>query len=144
MLHFFLNLLSQVEIYKKYVLVSLLATGSGPILPKYTSQLVQRHVKNLCALYDQLATVVCCEQNALSTFYNLGLVQYATHSPTEFSKAIDDNIEKIREDGNEGLVRQCLKSLSTGNIKRLTQVCVSLVDHASFFVCHGRRMSPCL
>jgi len=104
-----------VEIYKKYVLVSLLATGSGPILPKYTSQLVQRHVKNLCALYDQLATV------------------YATHSPTEFSKAIDDNIEKIREDGNEGLVRQCLKSLSTGNIKRLTQtyVTLSLEDIAS-------------
>lgn len=46
---------------------------------------------------------------------------------------MEENIDKIREDGNEGLVKQCLSSLSTGNIKRLTQtyVTLSLEDIAS-------------
>lgn len=104
-----------VEIYKKHVLVSLLAFGSAPVLPKYTSQMVQRHVKNLCTIYDQLATV------------------YATHSASDFAKAMEDNSEKITQDGNDGLVKQCLASLSSGNIKRLTQtyVTLSLEDIAS-------------
>jgi len=103
-----------VELYKKYVLASLLATGSAPVLPKYTSQLVQRHVKNLCSMYDALATA------------------YATNSRTQLQKAVDDNIEKIRGDGNEGLVKQCLAKMTTGNVARLTQtyVTLSLVDIA--------------
>jgi len=104
-----------VEIYKKYVLVSLLAFGTPPTLPKYTPQIVQRHVKSLCPHYDAIATV------------------YATHSSAEFQKSIDSNSEKLTEDGNIGIVKQCLKSLSTGNIARLTQtyVTLSLEDIAS-------------
>jgi len=97
-----------VEAYKKYVLVSLLACGSLPLLPKYTSQLVQRHVKNLCAKYESLATV------------------YATHSSSDFAQAIEESLELLRADGNEGLAKQCLQSLSTGNIARLTQTYVTL------------------
>jgi len=44
-----------VESYKKYVLVSLLHTGQVAPVPKYTSSIVQRHLKSTCPQYQEFA-----------------------------------------------------------------------------------------
>jgi len=45
-----------VAAYKRYTLVSLIHQGAVTPFPKYTSSVVQRHVKQPCAAYTELAT----------------------------------------------------------------------------------------
>lgn len=45
-----------VAAYKRHTLVSLIHQGVVQPFPKYTSQVVQRHVKRPCAAYTELAT----------------------------------------------------------------------------------------
>lgn len=45
-----------VEIYKKYVLVSLIVHGEIIAMPKYTSSILQRMLKVACVAYQEIAT----------------------------------------------------------------------------------------
>lgn len=59
-----------VESYKKYILVSLILDGKFPSLPKYTSSIITRFVKNYSSPYKSLATA------------------YATHDSNEVASVI--------------------------------------------------------
>jgi len=97
-----------VESYKKFVLVSLILYGQVQPFPKYTSSVVQRHIKTTCLQYQELA-------NAYSTF-----------NSDELHKLADSHWEFFRKDGNAGLVKQVVQSLYHKNIKRHTQTYLTL------------------
>lgn len=60
------NVLSSmvVEGYKKMLLVTLITSGNAPVLPKYTSNSVSRHLKNYTSEYEALAT--SCQVRAVT------------------------------------------------------------------------------
>jgi COP9 signalosome complex subunit 3 len=97
-----------VESYKKYVLVSLLYQGSLKPVPKYTSSVVQRHLKGLCPQYQDFANA------------------YATNSTDEVHKVATQHAEVFTKDSNFGLVKQCIQDLYRRNIKRHTQTFLTL------------------
>jgi len=100
-----------VEAYKKFVLVSLIAHGQVVAIPKYTSSVVHRHIKNASAAYQELATA------------------YQTHSTEDVQKCIGSNAEVFQKDGNFGLAKQVLRALYNANIKRHTQTYLTLSLH---------------
>jgi len=97
-----------VEAFKKYILVSLILTGQLAPLPKYVSSVVHRHIKNICPQYQDLAA------------------SFSTYNAEEVLKCVTSNVELFKKDGNFGLVKQCIQSLSRNNIKRLTQTYLTL------------------
>lgn len=100
-----------VEAYKKFVLVSLIVHGQVAAIPKYTSSVVHRHIKNATAPYQELANA------------------YSTHSTEDVQKCIATCAETFQKDGNFGLAKQCLRALNNANIKRHTQTYLTLSLH---------------
>lgn len=97
-----------VECYKKYVLVSLLHTGQVAQLPKYTSSIVQRHLKGACPQYQEFANA------------------YGTNSTDEVHKVAAEHHDSFNKDNNFGLVKQCIQALYRSNIKRHTRTYLTL------------------
>jgi COP9 signalosome complex subunit 3 len=98
----------QVESYRKYVLASLLSTGSVESAPRYANPQLLRHLKQLSQPYDELATA------------------YGTNSTDDVHKCAEANHEVFRKDSNFGLVKQVIKSLYRRNIQRLTKTYLTL------------------
>jgi len=111
-----------VEAYKKYVLASLLATGQVDSVPRYTTNTLLRHIKQLCAPYDELATA------------------YSTHSTDDVHKCAETNHEVFNKDSNFGFVKQVASSLYRRNIQRLTKtyITLSVEDIAKTVKLHSR------
>lgn len=98
-----------VEAYKKYILVSLIYNGQfSTSLPKYTSSVAQRNLKNFCQPYIELAN------------------SYGTGNVDELDTTFQTNREKFESDNNLGLVKQAVSSLYKRNIQRLTQTYLTL------------------
>jgi COP9 signalosome complex subunit 3 len=97
-----------VEAYKRYVLASLLAHGQVESVPRYTTSALLRHLKQLCAPYDELATA------------------YQTHSTDDLHKCAEANHEAFVKDATMGLVKQVVQSLYRRNIQRLTMTYLTL------------------
>jgi len=97
-----------VECYKKYVLVSLLHAGQVAAVPKYTSSIVQRHLKGTCPQYQEFANA------------------YSTNSTDEVHKVAAEHHDAFQKDGNFGLVKQCIQALYRSNIKRHTRTYLTL------------------
>jgi COP9 signalosome complex subunit 3 len=97
-----------VECYKKYTLVSLLHSGSVKPVPKYTSPIVQRHLKSTCPAYQEFVNA------------------YGTNSTDEVHKVATQHVEVFQKDNNFGLVKQCIQALYRSNIKRHTQTYLTL------------------
>lgn len=97
-----------VESYKKYILISLILHGKIKSLPKYTSQIVTRHIKSHVPCYIELA-------NAYSTF-----------SIHRINAVISEFREQFSNDTNMGLVKQSVVSLYKKNIQRLIKTFLTL------------------
>ncbi|GMY13149.1 COP9 signalosome complex subunit 3 [Fagus crenata] len=98
-----------VEAYKKYILVSLIHHGQfSTSLPKYTSSVAQRNLKNFCQPYIELAN------------------SYSTGKIAELEVYVQTNGEKFESDNNLGLVNQVVSSMYKRNIQRLTQTYLTL------------------
>ncbi|XP_061363449.1 COP9 signalosome complex subunit 3 [Gastrolobium bilobum] len=98
-----------VEAYKKYVLVSLIRHGQfSTSLPKYSSSVAQRNLKNFCQPYIELAN------------------SYSTGKIAELEAYVKTNAEKFDSDNNLGLVKQVVSSMYKRNIQRLTQTYLTL------------------
>jgi len=97
-----------VECYKKYVLVSLLHQGTVKPVPKYTSSIVQRHLKGTCPAYQEFVNA------------------YGTNSTDEVHKIATQHHEIFLKDNNFGLIKQCIQALYRSNIKRHTQTYFTL------------------
>lgn len=96
------------ELYRKYVLLSLIVHGEVQTLPKYTANLVQRLIKNCCAEYHEIATAC------------------GTHEVTEVQAAVEKHKAVLQRDSNYGLAKQVLAAVYSRNIQRLTQTFVTL------------------
>ncbi|XP_004303998.1 PREDICTED: COP9 signalosome complex subunit 3 [Fragaria vesca subsp. vesca] len=98
-----------VEAYKKYILVSLIHNGQfSTSLPKYTSSVAQRNLKNICQPYIELAN------------------SYTTGKIADFETVAQKYQEKFDNDNNLGLVKQAISSMYKRNIQRLTQTYLTL------------------
>ncbi|XP_065826764.1 COP9 signalosome complex subunit 3-like [Oscarella lobularis] len=104
-----------LEAYKKYILVSLLLHGKVHALPRYTSGVVGRYLKPLCAPYNELTTA------------------YSTNSAAEVQKVVTKHKDAFIKDTNMGLVKQVVASRNRKNIQMLTKtfLTLSLADMAS-------------
>lgn len=97
-----------VESYKKYILVSLMLHGKIKSLPKYTSQVVTRNIKNLVPAYTELANA------------------YNTCNIHRINTVVNDHKDQFKNDTNMGLVKQCVASLYKKNVLRLTKTFLTL------------------
>ncbi|XP_019052832.1 PREDICTED: COP9 signalosome complex subunit 3-like isoform X2 [Nelumbo nucifera] len=98
-----------IEAYKKYCLVSLIDNGQfSTALPKYTSSVAQRSLKNFCQPYIDLAN------------------SYSSGKISELESCVETNKEKFESDNNLGLVKQVVSSLYKRNIQRLTLTYLTL------------------
>eukprot|EP00118_Oscarella_pearsei_P003851 m.16004 g.16004 ORF g.16004 m.16004 type:complete len:428 (+) comp26681_c0_seq1:26-1309(+) len=104
-----------LEAYKKYILVSLLLHGGVLTLPRYTSGVVGRYLKPMCAPYNELTTA------------------YGTNSTADVQKVVTKHKDVFTKDTNMGLVKQVIASRNRKNIQRLTKtfLTLSLTDMAS-------------
>lgn len=104
-----------LEAYKKYILVSLILHGKILNLPRYTSQVVNRYIKQLSLPYQELATA------------------YLTNNCEDLLHIIRKYQELFEREHNSGLVKQVLSFLYKKNIQRLTKtfLTLSLSDVAS-------------
>lgn len=105
-----------VACLKKYMLLSLMATGSVPTLPKHTSALVTRAIKSECGPYSDLARLCGQDKSAAE------LATFAQGKQREFE-----------QDGNVGLVRLAIEGQARRQIQKLTQtyLTLSLADIAA-------------
>ncbi|KAG6659680.1 hypothetical protein CIPAW_03G052200 [Carya illinoinensis] len=98
-----------VEAYKKYIMVSLIHHGQfSTSLPKYTSSVALRLLKNFCQPYIELEN------------------SYSTGKIAELEASIQTNREQFESDNNLGLVKQVASSMYKRNIQRLTQTYLTL------------------
>lgn len=97
-----------IESYKKYILISLILHGKVKVLPKYTSQIVTRHIKQMVTAYTDLA------------------LAYGTFSIHKVSLVISEHSEQYLNDTNMGLIKQVIASLYKKNIQRLTKTFLTL------------------
>ncbi|CAM9302951.1 unnamed protein product [Scytosiphon promiscuus] len=97
-----------VEGYKKMLLVSLITSGNAPVLPKYTSNVVTRNLKNHTSEYEALA--VCCQAGDIKGLKTAALA----------------GSEKFTKDGNAGLVKQAVSALTKRKILQLTHTYITL------------------
>ncbi|XP_010253393.1 PREDICTED: COP9 signalosome complex subunit 3-like isoform X3 [Nelumbo nucifera] len=77
-------------------------------LPKYTSSVAQRSLKNFCQPYIDLAN------------------SYSSGKISELESCVETNKEKFESDNNLGLVKQVVSSLYKRNIQRLTLTYLTL------------------
>ena len=117
-----------VEAYKKYVLVSLLVHGRVGHPPKYTSSIVQRHLKSLCPQYQEFinafstSTLFCPTTHPPPILTNRTILD----STDEVHKVAEQHAEAFTKDNNFGLVKQCIQLLYRRNIGRQTQTYLTL------------------
>ncbi|RXH69591.1 hypothetical protein DVH24_037375 [Malus domestica] len=98
-----------VEAYKKHILVSLIHNWNfSTSLPKYTSSVAQRNLKNFCQPYIELANC------------------YVSGKIVDLEALVDKYREKYENDNNLGLVKQVISSMYKRNIQRLTQTYLTL------------------
>ncbi|XP_071706215.1 LOW QUALITY PROTEIN: COP9 signalosome complex subunit 3-like [Rutidosis leptorrhynchoides] len=98
-----------VEAYKKYILVSLIHLRQfSTNLPKYTSSVAQRNLKNFSQPYIDLANC------------------YSTGNVAELEAFVLANQDKFENGKNLGLVKQVVQSMHKRNIQRLTQTYLTL------------------
>ncbi|XP_072168600.1 COP9 signalosome complex subunit 3-like [Diadema setosum] len=97
-----------LEAYKKFILVCLIQHGKVPTLPKYTSQVVNRFIKPLSQLYQEVAN------------------SYSSNNPGEVSNVLDKHADQLNRDQNMGLAKQVVSSLYRKNIQRLTKTFLTL------------------
>ncbi|KAI4472170.1 26s proteasome non-atpase regulatory subunit 3/cop9 signalosome complex subunit 3 [Holotrichia oblita] len=104
-----------LEAYKKYILVSLLLHGKVQMIPKYTSQVVNRFIKPLSQPYHDLANA------------------FASNNSVELNAVLNKHTEAFSRDHNLGLVKQVMTVMFKKNIQRLTKtfLTLSLSDVAS-------------
>lgn len=101
-----------LEAYKKFLLVTLIVHGDKTkdltSLPKYTSPVINKYLKPLCASYQEL------------------VVAYYSNQTAELENVISKYSDVFETDGNSGLVAQAAASQTKSNIKRLTKTFVTL------------------
>jgi COP9 signalosome complex subunit 3 len=97
-----------VEVFKKYVLVSLLTNGRFSGISKHATNLVHRHMKTFCSQYVDFANA------------------YQTYDMEKLKKVAKDNEELFKKDNNSGLIKQCTSALFRRNIQRLTATYMTL------------------
>ena len=108
-----------LEAYKKYLLIWLIINGDRSqdalTFPKYTSPVVSKYIRPLCAAY----------QDVVKAFYA------TQHS--ELNSVLEKHQVIFAEDGNAGLVAQVVVARQKTSIKRLTKtfLTLSLEDVAS-------------
>ncbi|CAG8541887.1 2211_t:CDS:10 [Ambispora leptoticha] len=98
----------QLEAYKKYALVSLYLYGKIVSLPKYTSGVVIRAVKNYCQPYQDFA----------AAFESLNVKRVRN----ELQKCAD----VFKRDKNLGLAKQSMEAIFRQKIQQLTQTYLTL------------------
>jgi COP9 signalosome complex subunit 3 len=97
-----------VESYKKFILVSLLIYGKTATISSNASSIVQRSMKSYCQHY-----------------FDFG----AAFDKREGDKLValqKQHEDSFNKDNNMGLVKQCIASLTRGNIERLTDTYLTL------------------
>jgi len=103
-----------LEAYKKFLLVTLIVHGDKTkdmtSLPKYTSPVINKYVKPLCAPYQEL------------------VVAYYSNQTADLENVISKYSDVFETDGNSGLVAQAAASQTKSNIKRLTKTFVTQLD----------------
>nr|CAG4648612.1 EOG090X04TU [Polyphemus pediculus] len=97
-----------LEAYKKYILVSLILHGKVEPLPKYTSQVVNRLIKPMSAIYLEIASV------------------FGSNKPSTLETLLNKHKETLERDCNWGLAKQVQESLYKKIIQRLTQTFLTL------------------
>ncbi|XP_067928787.1 COP9 signalosome complex subunit 3-like [Watersipora subatra] len=97
-----------VESYKKYVLVHLLAKRIKPAPLKFAPAMFTRQIKNTGMIYDELASA------------------YASSIQSNLQAVVDKHKDRYEQDGNYGLVKQCIRSLYKKNIQKLTRTFLTL------------------
>ena len=101
-----------MEAYKKYVLIWLIVHGDQPkeslVFPKYTSPIVNKYIKPICAAYHEV----------VKTFH--------ANQHSELEACIVKYASVFAEDGNSGLVNQVVLARQKTAIKRLTQTFLTL------------------
>ena len=108
-----------LEAYKKYLLIWLVTHGDRThdslIFPKYTSPVVTKYIKPLCAPYHEI----------VKAFYS--------NQHSELNNIIEKHTNVFNDDGNAGLVAQVVVARQKTSIKRLTKtfLTLSLEDVAS-------------
>ncbi|KAI8585462.1 hypothetical protein BDZ88DRAFT_455909 [Geranomyces variabilis] len=101
--------LIMIEAHRKLVLVSLLATGALPTLPKYASE---APVLRAAKLYS----------NAYVDFAHA----YASGSAARINAAYRAHEQEFRQHGNCGLARQCVEAVTRRAVQRLTDTYLTL------------------
>jgi len=101
-----------LESYKKFILITLLVHGDKTkaclVLPKYTSEVIEKYMKPICKPYHELA----------NAFYS--------NNSTDLNGVIGKNYDAFEADANTGLVTQVAMAQIKSNIKRLTKTFVTL------------------
>eukprot|EP01112_Ceratiomyxa_fruticulosa_P006872 TRINITY_DN1779_c0_g1_i4.p1 TRINITY_DN1779_c0_g1~~TRINITY_DN1779_c0_g1_i4.p1 ORF type:complete len:459 (+),score=102.08 TRINITY_DN1779_c0_g1_i4:186-1562(+) len=118
-----------VESYKKFILVSLLETGSIVALPKYTSGVIHRYIKRTAEPYHDFATAyINYTKNPSSEGHSSSSNNNnpAPNSLEEIHRVAAQHVEVFQKDGNLGIVKQCIQSIYATNIKRHTQTYLTL------------------
>eukprot|EP01104_Vermistella_antarctica_P011051 TRINITY_DN302_c6_g1_i2.p1 TRINITY_DN302_c6_g1~~TRINITY_DN302_c6_g1_i2.p1 ORF type:complete len:466 (+),score=148.42 TRINITY_DN302_c6_g1_i2:535-1932(+) len=97
-----------VEAYKKYSLIHLLVKGKRGSVPEAASLTVSRALKQSGGAYNAFGS------------------QFEMHDLTALTTVAKKYEETFVKDNNWGLVKQCLSSLTSRNIRRLTQTYLTL------------------
>jgi COP9 signalosome complex subunit 3 len=96
-----------VEAYKKFILVSLIHTGTYDT-KRTGNPMMMRNLKSVCSRYVDFANA------------------YATKDPVALTKCATDNAEYFTKDNNFGLINQCMEALGDRQIRALTQTYLTL------------------
>nr|CAG4646201.1 EOG090X04TU [Macrothrix elegans] len=97
-----------LESYKKYIMVSLILHGKVAPLPKYTSQVVNRLLKPMSAIYHEISSV------------------FASNKPAALEMVLNKHRDVLQRENNWGLAKQVQHSLYKKIIQRLTQTFLTL------------------
>jgi len=98
----------QVESFKKYIITSLMVHGELTPLPASTSPIVQQHVDKLCIPYVDFAKS-----------FKKGDV-----GATE--RLVNEHATLFIKEANMGMIKQALRAMIRGSIRRLTNTFVTL------------------
>ncbi|KAF4318615.1 hypothetical protein BBO99_00007230 [Phytophthora kernoviae] len=93
-----------IESYKKLLLVTLILCGEAAMLPKYTPFVVTRHIENHCTAYTDLVSAFVVEKNLVTVV-----------------EVVTKHEELFTQDGNFGLVKQCVQAFKQRKLLQLTR-----------------------
>ena len=98
----------QIEAYKRLILIQLLMDGKMKPLPKSLGPVVSKTLKHGTILYSELSRI------------------YESGQVVKFQQKIEADHQLFEKDGTVGLVKQCLVSMVTFKIQKLTQTYLTL------------------